>query len=311
MVFDAISNLAVNILTIKEKYAKKAVIFSSCRAETGATMIAVNIAIALSYTGQKTLLIDADLKKGSILENGLCDYLRGETGLKDVIRPSNLENLDFAPSGARIESPAMLMCSDKMKEFMELAKNSYEYVIINGPPVATAQDAAAMFMNTDGIVLVCSLNETTKRQMAVARNVISPYSDKYYGIVVNSMEEKRYIKLYSRRNMNPSSDRFYGIAAGPMAENPFNERSEQQSGSGNGNGNGNGSGNGSSSNNGSSNNGSSTSRSRSRSSSSSDIDSRSDSSNGSSNGSGNGSGSNSNSSSSSRNSSSNRRKTQS
>ena len=242
MVFDAISNLAVNILTVKKKYAKKAVIFSSCRAETGATMIAVNVAIALSYTGQKTLLVDADLKKGSILENGLCDYLRGDTVLKEVIRPSNLLNLDFAPSGARIESPAMLMCSDKMKEFIELAKSSYEYVIINGPPVATSQDASAMFMNTDGIVLVCSLNETTKRQMSVARSVISPYADKYYGIVVNSMEEKRYIKLYSRRNMNPSSDRFNGIASYPIKENPFAEPSTPQGNGSGGSGSSDGSG---------------------------------------------------------------------
>jgi len=57
-----------------------------------------------------------------------------------------------------------------------------------------------MFMNTDGIVLVCSLNETTKKQIERARNAVDPYADKYYGMVVNSMMEKQYRKLFIRRS---------------------------------------------------------------------------------------------------------------
>jgi len=200
LMYDAVSNLAVNIHTLNKKYDNKAVLFSSCGATTGATMIAVNTAIVMSQSGQKTVLIDADLRKGSVLDGGLCDYFRGAAGIDRIIRPSDIPGLDFAPSGTRIDSPAMFLCSGKMAEFIEMAKSKYDSVIINSPPVTSSQDAAAMFMNTDGIVLVCSLNETTKKQIERARNAVDPYAEKYYGMVVNSMMEKQYRKLFIRRS---------------------------------------------------------------------------------------------------------------
>jgi len=200
LMYDAVSNLAVNIKSFNKKFTKKAVLFSGCGFATGATKIAVNVAIVMSRSDNKTLLIDADLRKGSMLENGLSDYFKSEININEIIRPTNLPDMDFAPSGLRIESPAMFLCSDKMAKFIELAKSRYDCVIINSPPVTSSQDAAALFMNADGIVLVCSLNETTKRQIERARNVVDPYLEKYYGMVVNSMPEKQYKKLFIRRD---------------------------------------------------------------------------------------------------------------
>jgi len=199
LIIDAISELAVKVHAYKEKHDKKAVLFTGCGGAVGATMIAVNLAIAFSRSGSKILLIDADLRKGSALDNGLCDFFRGKTEIGSVIRQSNLLNLDFAPSGARIESPALLLCSERMAEFVSRAYGSYEYIIINSPPVTVFPDAAAMFAGADGIALVCSLDETTKKQIERANKAVAPYADKYYGMVVNSMKEKQYRKLHMRR----------------------------------------------------------------------------------------------------------------
>jgi len=199
-IFDAVSNLAVKIHTYKKEYAKNTVLFSGCGFAVGATKITVNTALIMSRSYNRTLLIDADLRKGSALENGLSDYFIGSADINDIIRPTNINNLDFAPSGARMNSPAMFLCSDKMAEFIELAKNKYDYVIINSPPVTSSRDASALFMNADGIVLVCALNETTKNQIKRAKNVVCPYAEKYYGIVVNSMKENQYKKHFNRRD---------------------------------------------------------------------------------------------------------------
>jgi len=201
LLLDAISELAVKIHSYKKKHDKKSVLFTGCGSAVGTTTVAINLAVAFSRSGSRTLLIDADLRKGSALDNGLRDYFRGKTGLGGVIRQSNLLNLDFAPSGARIESPAFLLCSDRMAEFMKQAYNDYEYIIVNSPPVTVFPDAAAMFADVDGIALVCSLNETTKKQIERAREAVAPYADKYYGMVVNSMREKQYRKLYMRRDI--------------------------------------------------------------------------------------------------------------
>jgi len=202
LLLDAVSELAVKVNTYKKKHDKKSVLFTGCGGAVGTTMIAVNLAVAFSRSGSRTLLIDADLRKGSALDNGLRDFFRGKTELGGVIRQSNLLNLDFAPSGARIESPALMLCSDRMSEFLKQANNKYEYIIVNSPPVTVFPDAAALFTDVDGIVLVCSLNETTKKQIERAREAVSPYADKYYGMVVNSMIEKQYRKLYTRRDIS-------------------------------------------------------------------------------------------------------------
>jgi len=198
LVYDAVSDLAVKLHAYKAKHEKKTVLLTSCGASCGTTMIAVNLAIALSRSGRKTLLVDADLRKGSTLEDGLCDYFREKTDLGGVIRPTNLQNLYLAPSGARIEGPALLLCSDRMQEFFWAANSSYEYVIINTPPITVFPDAAALFTNVDGIALVCSLDETTKKQIEMAKDAVAPFADKYYGIVINSMREKQYRKLFAR-----------------------------------------------------------------------------------------------------------------
>ena len=198
LMLDAVSELAVKVHAYKKQYDRKAVLFTGCSGAVGTTMIAVNLAISFSRSGSRTLLIDADLRKGSALDNGLCDFFRGKADLGSMIRQTNLSNLDFAPSGARIESPALLLSSDRMAEFISRAAGSYEYVIINSPPVTVYPDAAAMFGVVDGIALVCSLNESTRKQIERAKEAVVPYADKYYGMVVNSMREKQYRKLHMR-----------------------------------------------------------------------------------------------------------------
>jgi len=196
LINDAISYLAVKVHSYKKKYGKKAVLFTGCGASNGTTKIAVNLAMALSQSGHKTLLIDADVRKGSVLDNGLCDFLQRGSDFDKVVRPSNLPGLDFVPSGSCEKNSALLLCSGLMADFMGIAASKYDYVIIDCPSVTVSSDAAAMFMNADGIVLVCSLNETTKRQLQSAKNAVEPYSDKYYGLVVNSLEEKKYKRLF-------------------------------------------------------------------------------------------------------------------
>jgi len=204
LIDNAISNLAVEIHAYNKKYGKKSVLFTGCGAANGTPMIAINLAITLSNLG-KTLLVDANLRRGSAMEDGLCDYFRKNTDISKVIRPTNIPELYFAPSGAPVINPAIYLCSDKMEEFVKLVNSKYDHVIIDCPPVIASPDAAAMFIIVDGVVLVCSLNKTSKKQIKRAKDAVAPYADKYYGMVVNSMGEEQYKKLvlwrsYNRRN---------------------------------------------------------------------------------------------------------------
>jgi len=197
MVRDAVSRLAVKIHDYHNLHEKNVILFTGCGHKNGSTMVAVSLAAVLSDTGYKTLYIDADTRKGSVSANGLGTYLRGRTDIGSVIRPTITPDLDYAPSGERLETPALFLRSVRMAEFIARAKDRYDYVILNCPPVACYPDASAAFALVDGIVLVCSLNTTTKKQLQSARTAVEPFADKYYGIVINSMSLGQYRKFYT------------------------------------------------------------------------------------------------------------------
>ena len=179
LVLGAITDLAVKVITYKKKHGTNVVLLTGCNAACGTTRTSVNLAIALSDCGFKTLLIDTDLQAGSNLKNGLSDYIQRDVAIDDVIMETNLSELYFVPNGTRNMKSALLLSSDKVVDFISSVKGRYDYVVIDSPSLDVSADAFAMFANVDGIILVCSLNKTTKRQIINARNATKPYSDKY------------------------------------------------------------------------------------------------------------------------------------
>jgi capsular exopolysaccharide synthesis family protein len=202
LIHEAVSHLAVKVHTYKSKYGKKSIVLTGCGTANGTTMISINLSVALARSGYKTLLIDADMrtrsKQMSRMSNiGLCDIIQGlYDGSEDIIKLTNVDGLHFLPSGNYTEDPALLLCSGQSAAFFGSISSEYDFVIIDCPAVTVVPEASALFMSVDGIILVCALNRTTKKQLQSAKNLIEPYSDKYYGLTVNSVAERQYKRLF-------------------------------------------------------------------------------------------------------------------
>jgi len=196
LIRDSILKLAVKVQEYKKTHGKNTILVTGCSAGNGATLIAVDLAIALSKSGQRTLLVDADLKKNAKSNNQYPDFFEANAASAQIVAPSNLPYLDFVPIYTQLEGSALLLGSNKMAAFIKQAKIHYDYVIVDCAPVTTSPEASALFFIVDGIALVCSLNYTTKVQLKKAKSIIEPYADKYYGVVVNSLSEKYYKRLY-------------------------------------------------------------------------------------------------------------------
>jgi len=199
LILDAVTDLAIKVVMYKKKHKTKTVLLTGCNAACGTTRTSVNLSIALSGSGFKTLLIDSDISMGSSLKNGLSEYIQGSIDIDKAILRTNLPNLDFVPSGIGKANSALLLSSDRVAEFIGAVKEKYDYIIIDSPSIDVSPVASAMFPNVEGIVLVCSLNKTKKRQIINARNATKPYSGKYYGMVVHSMEKRQYRNYLRRR----------------------------------------------------------------------------------------------------------------
>lgn len=125
--------------------------FTSSNPSEGKTSSSVNTAITFAQTGNKVLLVDADLRNPSLHKvfsfpntEGLTNYLTSNIEPTQIARATNIDHLFVVTSGPISPNPVELIASGKMAEFLDLAKEKFDYVIIDGPPVIGLADALVL-----------------------------------------------------------------------------------------------------------------------------------------------------------------------
>ncbi len=156
----------------------KVLLVTSGMAEDGKTSVAVNLATAFVAENKKVLLIDANFRRPTLhtifpeaeapapqqqrADFGLSCLLTGRCGYHDVIRPSGIDGLWLIDSGPLPSNPAELLGSSQMEELIKLQRESYDYVIVDGPPVLLVSDAKVLAKFVDGTVLVFNAGATRR-----------------------------------------------------------------------------------------------------------------------------------------------------
>lgn len=115
----------------------------------GKSFIGINLAFSLAEAGKRTLLIDADMRKGHLHDyfdiqsnSGLSNLISGEAESSHVIHASGRENLFVLPRGTIPPNPAELLLSPRFERFLEEIASEFDSVIIDSPPVLAVTDAA-------------------------------------------------------------------------------------------------------------------------------------------------------------------------
>lgn len=137
------------------------------------------MAVVWAQTGQKVLLIDADLRRPTLKatfnqsnHQGLTTVLTSQTGSVDlgqIIHPSGIDNLDILTAGPIPPNPAELLNSQRMRTLIDGVKDIYDMVIIDVPPMLEVTDAQVISRYVDAMVLVVKQNQTQK--LGVNRSV--------------------------------------------------------------------------------------------------------------------------------------------
>ncbi len=168
--------------------------------QEGKTMVAVNLALAISQEiHKKAILIDGDLRKPSIHlkeypnPKGLSNYLLNQTPLSEILLNSEAENLQIIPAGHPTKKTAELIGSRKMLELIRSLRELSDdtYVIIDSSPIISTSEATLLSKLVDGIILVVMGGRVPRE--SVRRAVKSIDRQKIIGIVFNQID------------MNPSS----------------------------------------------------------------------------------------------------------
>lgn len=154
----------------------RSLLITSSTPSEGKSTTALTLARNFAQLGKRVLIIDADLRNPSLhrlmgVENtsGLSNYLAGAVKATEVIRASDTRGLMYMSSGPLPPNPAELLMGPKMLSMVSIARERFDQVIIDGPPVMGLADAPILGNLANGTLLVVEAGET---RITVARNAL-------------------------------------------------------------------------------------------------------------------------------------------
>jgi len=195
--------LAVRLRQLRQSRPLKKVLITSTIPQEGKSMVAANLACTLARRKrQRTLLLEGDLRRPTIASEfglgripGLCEWLSGQTKGINLYRLESL-GLWVLPAGAAPQNPLELMQSGKLSSLMDQLEASFDWIVIDSPPVLPLADASMWSRLADGILLVTRRGVTEKKQLQ--RGLASLDTKKLLGALVNGSTDVAHSDYYQR-----------------------------------------------------------------------------------------------------------------
>jgi capsular exopolysaccharide synthesis family protein len=197
-VAEAFRSLRTSLSFTRAHAEPRTLVVASAGPGEGKSTVAANLGIAFAQQGQRTLIIDADLRRavmyevfGVAAEPGLSEVLVGRARLGDVVRSGAIPDLAIVTSGRVPPNPAELLGSSTMRAVIEEARGMFDMVIVDAPPVLAVTDPAVIASLVDGAILVvragASSRDGVHRAIAQLRGVHA----RLLGIVLNDVSRRQ------------------------------------------------------------------------------------------------------------------------
>ena len=232
---EAFRALRTSLLLSQADHPPQVILVTSALPREGKTTAAANLAVTLAQLGDRTVLVDADLRKpgvgrllnlGSSKYAGLSSYLAGVSSLDLVTVPHPaIPNLAAIPTGPLPPNPADLLSSHKLAEAIAELRTKYKFIVIDSPPVMAATDAVILSVQTDGVLLVVRSGETPKEAFTRTRDLLNSVKCHILGVVLNAVDSNAPDYYYSYRYYPYS----YGYGPQETGETPHDQDSRSES----------------------------------------------------------------------------------
>lgn len=173
---EAFRSLRTSMLFATREGAPKILHVTSAMPGEGKSSICVNTATAFAQSGKRVLLVDCDLRKPSLhqklkLDNseGMSNFLTHQAEAQQVIKKTEIPNVDIITAGPLSPNPAELLLSERMGELLKLSQNgTYDMVIIDSPPIMGLADALILSNWANATLLVATFAQSRKKPLADA-----------------------------------------------------------------------------------------------------------------------------------------------
>ena len=197
--------IRTNLLFMSPDTTLKRMLVTSAEPREGKTTIASNLAISLAQIGNRTLIIDTDMRRprihklfGLSREKGLSNHLLGECTLDEAILKTHIENLYLLPCGPLPPKPVELLQSEKFAQLLETLDGKFDRLILDSPPVLSVADALVLGHQVDGAIIVVHTGVTTKDMLLNTKRKLEDVQSKILGCVLNHLDidDSRYRYRY-------------------------------------------------------------------------------------------------------------------
>ncbi len=188
-------SLRTHVLHKGQRNDLKTIVVASINPSEGKSVTSINLSWLLAQTdGVRALIIDSDLRMPSLADymgietdKGLSDVLAGTATLKESIVRLEPSGLHLLPGGEARQDVAELISGPKFRQILAEARDMFDYVIIDAPPLGIFTDATVLINHADGALLVVRANRT---KYSALERILEPLpKDRMLGVVLNQSEE--------------------------------------------------------------------------------------------------------------------------
>lgn len=196
---EAYKSLRTNLEFLSASSGCKVILITSSVPEEGKSNVAINLATTMAAGGKKVVLVDGDLRKGSLSRYlhlnrnrpGISNVVANQCTLTDAL--VRFKNVQFTllPVGPLPPNPSEMLATPAVEALFKGLREYYDYVIVDTPPVSVVTDAAVMCRFADGVILVVHPGVTTTQGAQLSKKNLEAVHAHILGVVLNGYDAKR------------------------------------------------------------------------------------------------------------------------
>lgn len=191
---EALRAMRTGILLSQSDAPPKVILVTSSLASEGKSTTSINLAISLAQTDKKTLIVDADLRRGTLRRalrlhhsTGFSDLLAGQCDSPQIHTVEGVPNLCVVVAGSKTPNPSELLGSAAMRNWIERWRSEYDFVVLDSAPVLPVTDTVNLNTLVDVTILLARSGLTEKPQVARSYNLLRRGGKHFVGLVLNGL----------------------------------------------------------------------------------------------------------------------------
>jgi capsular exopolysaccharide synthesis family protein len=190
-------SLRTNILFSAADRQLKTLVVCSANQREGKTTSVIYLGTTMAQSGQRTLLIDSDMRRprlhkstGVALSPGLSNLLIGDEDYDALIKPTEVKDMFVLPCGPTPPNPAELLLTKRFEIVLSELSKRFDRIILDSPPIQPVTDAVVLSKRVDGVILVVRASKTMRDEIRRSSRMIRDVGGSIVGVIVNELDSR-------------------------------------------------------------------------------------------------------------------------